>query len=255
MECINNPSQLTCQHQVPFVVWCYWEGAPMNANRLLSFEYLQKNIHVPVCLITKDNLSAFIKPEFPLHEAFPYLSAVHRSDYIRAYLMHFYGGAWHDIKATEVSFRDCWNEFENPDIYLIGRPENQKGAARVYDEHNRYMPDYWKELVAVPAWIARGNTTMTTEIYAGFLKLLDNNLEALKKHPAKHPREKFIQPKNIFHALVIRLKHLYSGRNPNYPLPWTVFGNIFHPVVYKYREHVSYNLPVNKIKNAGIYHR
>ena len=93
------------------------------------------------------------------------------------------------------------------------------------------------------------------EIYAGFLKLLDNNLEALKKHPARHPREKFIQPKNIFHALVIRLKHLYSGRNPNYPLPWTVFGNIFHPVVYEYREHVSYNLPVNKIKNAGIYHR
>lgn len=138
---------------------------------------------MPVCLITKDNLSTFIKPEFPLHEAFPYLSAVHRSDYIRAYLMHFYGGAWHDTPC-EVSFRDCWNEFEIG--YLFNQSARKsKGAAEVYDGHNRYMPDYWEGLGCRTGLDCSGKYGDDNRNLFCILKLLDNNLEALKKTSGK----------------------------------------------------------------------
>lgn len=255
MSLITAPEQLTFKNGVPFVIWCYWEGSEMNKNRSLSFTYLRENIGVPVCLITPQNISKFILPEHPLPQALPYASIVHRSDFIRAYLMHFYGGGWHDIKATLVSFANCWELFKDENIYLIGRPESFKGAAKVADENGYYMPDVAEDLVSVPAWIARGQTPLSKTIYENLVQLFLENEFLLKRGPAKHPREKYIKPKNFLHKIGIQIKYLYSGRNPKYPLPWTIFGNIFHPAVYKYKTHVVKSLPADTVKNAGIYHR
>ena len=41
----------------------------------------------------------------------------------------------------------------------------------------------------------------------------------------------------------------------NYPIPWTLFGNLFHPLNLIFKNHVSKNLPRDTVKNAGIYHR
>jgi len=157
---IQSPNELSYQHGVPFVIWCYWEGAEMSPNRKISFDYLVKNIEVPVALITRDNLDLFIKSDHPLPEAFEYISVVHRSDYIRAYLMHHYGGGWHDIKATLVSYSSVWNEFIDSKIWIIGRKEIQKGAARIVDESGYFIPDHYKDLIAVPSWVARPNTLL-----------------------------------------------------------------------------------------------
>jgi hypothetical protein len=255
MSLITTLDELTFKNGVPFVIWCYWEGTEMNKNRSQSFTYLQENIGVPVCLLTPNNLSKFILPEHPLPIALKYASIVHRSDFIRAYLMNFYGGGWHDIKATLVSFATCWDLFKDENVFLIGRPESFKGAAKITDENGIYMPDVAADLVSVPAWIARGQTPLSKSIYKNLLNLFLENGNLLKKGPAKHPREKYIKPKNFFHKIAIQIKYLWSGRNPKYPLPWTVFGNIFHPAVYKYRKHVVKTLPADTVKNAGIYHR
>lgn len=252
---IQFPNELTSIHEVPFVIWCYWEGAAMDNNRLESFNLLKAHIEVPICLLTPQNIHHFELAEHPFHAALSYLSIVHRSDYIRAYMMHHYGGGWHDIKATRMSFAECWNAFEDPTVYLIGRPESYNGAAKVYDEAGLYMPDYWADLVSVPAWIARGHSPLSLQIISQMEAYLDTQLPILIKHPAKHPREKYIAPKHLLHYLFIRIKHFYSKRNPYYPIPWTLFGNIYHPAVYAFREHVSDKLPQDSIKNAGIYHR
>jgi len=252
---IKHPQELTYRHGVPFVLWCYWEGEAMQGNRKLSFDYLQEHIGVPIALVGPENIAAFILADHPLHQAFPCLSIVHRSDYIRAYLLHFYGGAWHDIKATEVSFADCWEQFQAPNLFLIGRPELPKGAAAVQLSPGRYIGDHWQDLVAVPAWIGRPQTPLSRDIYRELIQLLDDNLAALQKYPARHAREKKIHRKNIFQELFVQIKCLCTGRNPNYPLDWTVFGNIFHPAVYRYRDHIARNLPTDQAKNAGIYHR
>jgi len=252
---IHSPDELSYQHGVPFVIWCYWEGAEMSPNRKISFEYLVKNIEVPVALITPDNLELFIKSDQPLPDAFDYISVVHRSDYVRAYLMHHYGGGWHDIKATLVSYSSVWNEFIDPKVWIIGRKEIEKGAARIVDESGNYIPDHYQNLIAVPSWVARPNTLLSKEILLGIENILERNLESLKQNPAIHPREKKLPKGNIFKRLFNIIKFKYQKRSTKYPLEWTLFGNVFHPKILKYNQHISFNLPLDKEKNAGIYHR
>lgn len=255
MQKVEKPEDLSYVNGVPFVVWCYWEGAPMTGNRLLSFSYLTQNIGVPVCLITPENLSLFIKSEHPLPIAYNNLSIVHRSDYIRAYLLHHYGGGWHDIKATKVSYAKAWNIFENPSVWIIGKAESKNGAARTYDNTGRYMPDHYDRLIAVPSWVGRPNTPLSQAILTGIESIIEKKSDLLRLHPSIHPRDKKIASKFLIKRLFQWIKFISQGRSTKYPLEWTLFGNIFHPCILLYHSHVSTALPVDELKNAGIYHR
>lgn len=255
MQVIERPEQLVYKNAVPFVVWCYWEGEPMTGNRLLSFQTLQQNIGVPICLVTPENLDNFLLSASPLPTSYAQLSIVHRSDYIRAYLLHHYGGAWHDIKATEVDYSSMWDLFADPNIWIIGRKESRKGAAQTYTPEGLFVPNAYESLIAVPSWIGRPQTALSRELLAGITALIDNKAELLTRFPSIHPRDKYIPHRNLLHKALIWVKHKYAGRQVGYPLEWTVFGNIFHVVLLKHLSHISYELPVDDKKNAGIYHR
>ncbi len=246
---------LDYQNGIPKVIWCYWAGGPMNPSRAKSFELLVANIGVPVCLINKENVASFIHEKHRLHPAFKYLSAVHQSDYLRAYFLHHYGGGWHDIKATQMNFEKVWDHFSDQNVFLVGKPEEKGGPAKVFDRAGRWMPDYWQELVSAIAWVGKPNTPFSYDLLKNMGAHLDLNFELLKKFPGVHPREKKIEARNalvkFFKTLDFRLK----GKNPNYPLQWTFFGNFFHPLNYLYKKNILKVLPADSVKNAGIYHR
>ncbi len=243
------------QHGVNLVIWSYWSGSGMNSKRQLCYTTMKEHIGVPVILVTPENIKHYVLSGHPLHKAFPYLSVVHQSDYLRAYLMHFWGGGWHDIKATKVSFLNAWAEFENQNVYLVGRQESSKGVVKIHDEKGNWMPDHWQEIVGTSAWVGRAQTPFTNELLIKMEALLDQNFEQLKKYPAKHPRERKLPSTNRTQELINRIKNLASGRTHNYPLPWTVFGNVFQPLVLKYKNHIKQTLPRDQIKWAGIKHR
>jgi mannosyltransferase OCH1-like enzyme len=81
-------------------IYCVWvgENTAMNENRINGLESIRKNSGVEVVLVNNDNLNSFVKEGHPIHEGFKYLSDVHKSDYLRCYLMHHYGGGYSDIK-------------------------------------------------------------------------------------------------------------------------------------------------------------
>lgn len=240
---------------VPRLMWCFWSEGDMGAVRSLSLSYLVKNVGVPVFLVTRKSFFRLEKPEFPIHPAFRWLSAVHQSDYVRTYLWHHYGGAWHDVKATEVSYFPLWDHFEDELVYFLGRPEVRGGAATLYDDSGRWMPDCWHDLVSVIAWIGRPNTPFSREMMERMHLFLDQNLDTLKANPARHPREKKAEGSNAILRAIKKAYFSVSKRSPGYPIPWTLFGNIFHPLNFKYKEHVRALLPSDRQKNAGIYHR
>ena len=70
MAIVHSFQEITFQHEVPFVVWCYWEGAAMNTNRAKSFAYLVENIEVPVLLVTRQNLHTFISTRIYMFNAY-----------------------------------------------------------------------------------------------------------------------------------------------------------------------------------------
>mgnify|MGYP005851962207 CR=1 FL=1 len=246
---------LEIKNGVPKIIWCYWAGGPMNESRSKSFEVLLANIGVTVCLISRENVIDFVEEMNPLHPAFDYLSAVHQSDYVRAYLLHHFGGGWHDIKATLMNYEKVWDIFSDPNIHLVGKPESKGGPAQVFDNKGRWMPDFWQELVSAIAWVGRPLTPLSHELLQNMEAHLDANLELLKKNPGIHPREKKLVVKNPLSKFVKTLEFRWKGKNPNYPLAWTFFGDFFHPLNYRYKQHISNLLPVDEVKNAGIYHR
>jgi hypothetical protein len=179
--------------------------------------------------ITKDNLKKWEVPGHPIHPAYEYLSAVHRSDYLRAYFMCHYGGGYSDIKMATGSWRpafDLLNRYEN--IWVVGYRELDEGCiAGIADKqlYKKMQSVYWR-MVGNGSYVCRKGSPLVKEWLEGVHKILDEKFERLKAYPAPNPRAR-------------------SDEDARYVLKWTeICGNVFHPLVYKYIDHVAPILPM-----------
>ena len=75
----------------------------MFDNRKRCLESLV-NTECEIELVTPSNLNDWVLPNRRLHAAYENLSAIHRSDYLRAYFMHHYGDGYAGIKLTSASW-------------------------------------------------------------------------------------------------------------------------------------------------------
>lgn len=212
----------SCSKPVEKVIYCFWTGNnEMSENRKQCFDSICQHASVPVKLITTNNLQDYILPEHPLHPAFPYLSFVHKADYLRGYFMHFYGGGYCDIKAINGSWVESFEKLNNSDKYIIGYQElNEECSAYVDVVEPLLQKDVkkrWPLLVGNCAYICRPQTKFTDEWFTEQNKRLDYYYEELKKHPATDP----------------------MGQENGYPIPWQrILGAIFHPLCLKYRDKI-----------------
>eukprot|EP00038_Savillea_parva_P003278 m.123475 g.123475 ORF g.123475 m.123475 type:complete len:555 (-) comp11129_c0_seq4:929-2593(-) len=231
---------------VPVMVWSLWFGKPMSGARRRSFEKIKAAIGVPIRLVTEDNLRSISKSYAPIHPAIfsGTMSAVQRGDYIRAYLMHHYGGGYTDIKPTTKSWRASFDLFTDPSTWVVGNPENPGGTAcgSDYLEHLRIHTNCdtirraGNNLVTNVAYILRAGTPFTTAWIEAANWRLDQKFDALKLHPAPYQRCCLGIDEDAARA---------------YPLRWAeMHGEIFHPLQYKYLVHVRNTLPRG---TGGVY--
>lgn len=203
------------------VIYIFWTGDnEITPNRLAGIHSMETKCGVPIKLITPKNLLDYIKPDDPLPESYQYLSLNHRSDYLRAYFMYHYGGGYADIKTHYHSWVPAFERLDSSkEAFAIGYPEvGFWGAAQsaVTNQHlKRDVYVHWRHLIGNTSYIFRPNSVFTAEWYSAAKKVLVDNTEELRAHPAK----------DIF------------GTNPDYPLPWlAVHGSIFHPLCLKYKD-------------------
>jgi len=204
------------------IIYCVWTGDnKMSSQREKCLEQLITTSNCEVILITKSNLHEYILHDHPFHPAYEYLSETHKCDYLRTYLMHFYGGGYSDIKKTTGSWNKSFEDLKNSNYWICGYEEIEGGVA--------YVPniDKYKELVGNCAYICKPHTPLTSEWYNEMIALLDTKLEELKLNPSKHTRD---------------CKTSYSS----YPIEWNeMLGRIFHKVTYKYKEYLLNTLPIS----------
>ena len=216
-------------------LYCFWTGDnELTPNRKRCLEYMKWYSRLDLILVTPANLHNFLVE--PLHEAYQYLSLNHKSDYLRCYFMHFYGGAYCDIKEIRHSWKECANILEYSDnTWIIGyneRPEwRSVDVISPYIENKGLVDElnksYCNNLIGNGAFLMKKQTPFTKEWYSSLLKLMDSKLEQLKQNPADVTSYEGITNKNL-----------------NYPLGWAeVQAAIFMPLIYKYREHVLNILP------------
>jgi hypothetical protein len=221
---------------VPELVFICWFGDTISDNRLAALNSLVHHIGVPHILVTDANVHTFVKPDHPLHEAWPYLSGVHKSDYIRAYLLHHYGGGYHDVKYRSHSWRGQWEAFANDRIWIKGRREQCPGYIG-YDvdrpHETRFVQAHYHDLVTMGWVICRPHTPYTRRLLEYIESKLDFHLPKLRMYPS------------------VCSSGYYANRpfdkvpsDQAYPLRWLeLMGEKFHLLMWEYKDHIEYGLP------------
>lgn len=203
----------------PYRLYCAWTGsAPMPPARLDCFQRLGPTTDCEIVCITPETLPDYILPEHPLHPAYPYLSETHKADYVRCYLLHFYGGGYTDIKLQSGSWRAAFDDLWASDAMVNGYPVAEGHTAPS-------CLRFWERLIGTNAIICKPNTPFTHAWYTSLVHVLDSHLDALKQHPATHPQAA-----------------KWDGLG--YPLEWTATNSdIFHPISVAFLPHSLRTLP------------
>jgi hypothetical protein len=219
-------------------IFVFWTGDnELSRNRQISLLQLEQVSQYPVVLVNKQNLSDFLIESDPLPVGYQYLSETHKSDFLRAYFMHYHGGGYADIKQTSDSWNQAFQDIDKDNIILCGYPEFS-----YYQIAHIDYKKYWNILIGCGGFISKPKTPLTTEWYRSAKNLIEQKTELLKQFPATHPQEcsegnghEGIQP---------------HGVRSNYPVEWNeILGRIFQPLVFKYRNFVSRTVPQPVIYN------
>jgi hypothetical protein len=190
----------------------------MSENRLKCFNKLAESTQCEIVCITPENIHSYILPNHPLHPAYQYLSETHKSDYLRCYFMHFYGGGYTDIKLQGGSWIQAFDDMDKYGWMINGYPLTYDGHSVESCKHS------WDKLIIGGAIICRSNTLLTQEWYTQLIQYMNENLEELKRNPATYPQAA-------------------KWDRRGYPIEWTGMVAIFQSLCLKYEDYIGRSVP------------
>ena len=221
----------------PEVIYCFWTGDnPLTENRKKGLKTLEKYAKIPIKLITPENLSEYIKPNFPLHKGYDLLSLTAKSDYLRCYFMHHHGGGYADIKPFNHSWKSAFAKLnKHKDKYIIGYPELLfAGLAPIEDRFlpNKSLYPNYKNILDSEKKLFQDLTKHTP--------LLIGNCAFVCKPYSPITSEWY---KEIHHRMDKLCEYTYIEREKtlnlkDITLPYFYLVQVFHPIILKYHKHV-----------------
>lgn len=227
LVCDPPSSDAPQQTEVPRRIWCAWTGDnELSENRRRGLASIhESNLDAEVILVTPDNLADYVLPEYPLHPIYEHLSLVHRSDYVRCYLMHHYGGAYTDIKRQRGSMTEAIDLLNaDPEAWVVAGPIAAMPGL-VGHRETRLEREARHNFPILPcggAFAVRAHTPLTTEWYAELHRRCDYYFEPASRNPGG--------VWGLWHPNV---------HNTRYPIHWNELqANIFEPLCLKYNDHI-----------------
>lgn len=205
---------------VPRVLWCCWTGLEeMSDARRASLEAIRGlSRDLDVRLVTNENLTEILVPGAPLPAGYDNLSSVHKSDVLRAYLMHHHGGGYVDIKRPLHEWTPVYELLESSVAsWVAGYPlQSLKEATHIQDRLGRKIRRNFFRLPGFAAMICKPGSPLTGEW-----------IEEVNRRVSSFSDELDSNSGNTY------------GDNVGYPVPWTYLGSqVFEPLCMKYLEHV-----------------
>ncbi|MHA6508230.1 glycosyltransferase family 32 protein [Tessaracoccus sp. Y1736] len=215
----RHPPAVMGPSRLPRQAYCFWTGDnPLSANRLASLDLMRARLDLPVHLVTPADLGEWVVEGHPLHPAYEYLSLVHRSDYLRAYFLHFHGGAYLDIKQPLGSWLQAFeaSERDPQGWYRAPRIRSSADVVSLPGRLGRDLRRYHGDTVATHAGIAWSATAFTAEWLREVERRLDAGLEQAREFPGQA-----------------------RGDVVGYPFSWhDLLARVFHPLCLKYRQNL-----------------
>ena len=119
----------------PRILWTMWFGMDMSKStvhgpRILQFHHIIDHVDVIHRHLNLDNIYKINVSDHPIHPQImlPYLSGIHKADYMRSYVMYHYGGAYADIKPTTITtWKPFFDDFKNT-TWIYGAREGARGG-------------------------------------------------------------------------------------------------------------------------------
>lgn len=204
---------------MPAQVFCFWTGDnEMSGTRRRNLEFLHGTVGLPVRLVTPRSLQQWLRPEWPLHPGYEFLSLVHKADYLRAYFLHHHGGAYCDIKRPTQQWRAVLEEVsDDEDVwYVAAGHDSSKHVARMAGPLGRDLRVWHHRIPANGAALCRANTPLTLEWLTEVERRLDYYLPQLAEFPGGE-----------------------RGAVVGYPISWNrLLNQVHHPLTLKFNQHV-----------------
>jgi len=215
-------------------IYIFWtEANELTPRRKNNLQIIKDQCGVELKFLNHDDIPKYELADHKFHEAYQYLSATAKSDYLRSYFMNFYGGAYCDIKRAEWDWNPYFDQLTNSEAWINGyRLGNILDiAVDPNDKDGNHMKDNWNQLVGAGAMICKSKTSLTEYWFKTMTDILDQKLDLLKKNPAVHVRDK-----------------LGWVTNSGYPLRWAEIGpETFMKSCFKFKDKLNYNLPCPKL--------
>lgn len=207
--------------RAPERLFLLWTGAnAMSENRLRSIDQIKRmNADLEVTIVTPDNIDDFIVNGHPLHDCWRSLSYVHRSDYLRAYLMHHWGGAYADVKMMNKPWRPVIDRLNgDPDLWAAGPAElSEFNATSTGGRLGRDVKRNFGQVLCQAAFAFKPGSSWTEEWLSEVERRLNHYSDLLRDRGEGGPRDRY----------------------PEYPLCWNVLlGQVHAPLSLKYRSHL-----------------
>lgn len=221
------------------VIFTIWFGTSYTDNRDKQFQSIVKNSGCKVININQNNIHLL---EYPLHKSFTYLSSIHKADYLRCYLMYYYGGGYSDLKSTSGSWVNCFSDLKKYNfLYSIGYKCDDLPSKNTSGEHydtrlSKQLHLNINKLNGVGFFIFKRNNSLINEWFSKLNEKLDFFYEKLKENPAKYDRES---------ACGCPVPKWEGGQlDTKYPIHWnTILGYILYPIYLKHIKNIRKGIP------------
>jgi len=229
----------------------FWWGnklSTMSANRKKCYRSIVRNSGIKhLELITPDNYQQYQVTDHPIHPAFEYLSEVHKSDYLRAYIGYHYGGGWTDIKYIDHDWNCYFDLLEaNPDRVGIGCREMIIRDGQYTFHADDYVHSW---CIAMSHFIFRSHSAVFQRYLAAIDSRLDQIQDQLKQYPGHvHP---MVCLDNHQHYTAFP-DHL---RDYKYPLRWMEISGYFFVAQMPDLGQIMYGMPEAHNFTTGHNHR
>jgi hypothetical protein len=209
----------------------------MSADRSRCLESIVNNSKVSITLITDQNLQDFILSDVPLHSGFNFLSATHKSDYLRSYFMFHYGGGYTDIKKCEFDWNLYFDLLDNSEKQFIGYRETSFKAV-AYKPYSMSFND----LVGSAQFIFKPSTEIAKIWVDATNQLMDKNLPHLISNPGTY------HPRAIWGGVQKLPGEFLDSR---YPFAWNqLMGRIFQKIQKNLRQRAYRNLQNKQCRSS-----
>ncbi len=212
-------------------LYAFWtEDNEMSVFRKNNLKELNSRCGVNFKFIQFQEIRSYELEDHKFHEAYEYLSATAKSDYLRSYFMNFYGGGYTDIKLCDFDWNQYFEKLDNSDKWALGYlPLGAENVAvDPEDPDKEKIQSSWQNLIGAGAMICKPQTPFTIDWFKLMTDILDKKLSELKKNPAKHVRD----------------RKDWKGTFSGYPLRWAEIGpETLFKSCYWHKDKIIVDLP------------